>query len=246
MTAPVWPDLAPWFNLGIEVMPAVDVLGREAVRLERGAYAQVVERAESPGALAARYAAAGAGWVHVVDLDGARAGGVRPGLVRDIATAAPGLRIQASGGIRSLADAEALLAAGAERVVVGTAAVVQPAPWVVAFADRVVVALDVRDGEVRTRGWTDGTGLRLDQALDAARAAGVLTVLLTAIDRDGTLAGPDLALLRQAVAPSGGSSTGPAVLAAGGIRCAADVSAVAATGAHAAVVGRALLARRGR
>lgn len=246
MTAPAWPDLASWFNLGIEVMPAVDVLGSEAVRLERGAYDQVVERAESPGALAARYAAAGARWVHVVDLDGARAGGVRPGLIRDIVTAAPGLRIQASGGIRSLPDAEALLAAGAERVVVGTAAVAKPAPWVAAFGSRVVVALDVRDGEVRTRGWTDGTGLRLDQALEAARAAGVPTVLLTAIDRDGTLAGPDLALLRQAVAPGGGSSTGPAVLAAGGIRSAADVSAVAAAGAHAAVVGRALLARRGR
>jgi len=108
--------LRTWFEQPIEVIPAVDVLGAEAVRLERGDYARVVERAEAPGALAARYAAAGSRWVHVVDLDGARAGGVRPEIIGDIRAAAPGLRIQASGGIRTLADAQAMIAAGATRL----------------------------------------------------------------------------------------------------------------------------------
>lgn len=224
-----------WFEQEIEVIPAVDVLGAEAVRLERGDYDRVVQRAEEPVALAERYAAAGARWVHVVDLDGARNGVVRPGLVRDVSHAVPGLRVQASGGVRSLADADALLSAGAERVIVGTAAVADPAPWVAAFGERVVVALDVRHGEVRTRGWTYGSGLELADALGRAIESGVRAVLLTAIDRDGTLAGPDLELVR-AVAGSG-----TAVLAAGGVRSTEDVVALAGAGAQAAVVGRALL-----
>lgn len=225
-----------WFDLEIEVIPAVDVLGAVAVRLERGDFDRVVERADSPGALAVRYAEAGARWVHLVDLDGARDGLVRPQVVRDVTDAAPGLRVQASGGVRTLADAEALLTAGAERVIVGTAAVAAPAPWVEAFGDRLVVALDVRDGEVRTRGWTHGTGLGLVDALARARDAGARTLLVTAIDRDGTLAGPDLALVR-AVAGSG-----PAVLAAGGVRSTADVLELGEAGAQAVIVGRALLA----
>lgn len=228
-----------WFDLEIEVIPAVDVLGAVAVRLERGDFDRVVERADSPGALAVRYAEAGARWVHVVDLDGARDGVVRPELVRDVAGAVPGVRVQASGGVRTPAEVEALLTAGADRVIVGTAAVAAPRPWVEAFGDRVVVALDVRDGEVRTRGWTHGTGLGLFDALARARDAGVRTVLVTAIDRDGTLTGPDLALV-GAVAGSV-----PAVLAAGGVRSTADVVELGDAGAQAVVVGRALLAPPG-
>lgn len=226
-----------WFSQSIEVLPAVDVLGAGAVRLHRGDYGQVVERRASPAALAAEYAAAGAQWVHLVDLDGARAGGVRPDLVAEVATAVPGLRVQASGGVRTLADAEALLGAGADRVIVGTAAVGDPAPWARALGARLVLALDVRDGEVRTRGWTTGSGLQLGTALERAAAAGVQTVLLTAIDRDGTLTGPDLELVRRVAA----SAAVPAILAAGGVRSVADVVALGAAGAAAAVVGRALL-----
>lgn len=226
-----------WFELDVEVIPAVDVLGVDAVRLERGDYGRVVESRESPGALAAEYAGAGARWVHVVDLDGARAGGVRPELVREVAGAAPGVRVQASGGIRTAADAAALLDAGADRVIVATAAVTAPAGWVQEFGARFVLALDVRDGEVRTSGWTAGSGLSLAAALELAGAAGVQTVLLTAIDRDGTLTGPDLELVRRVAA----SGAVPTILAAGGVRSVSDVTALGAAGAGAAVVGRALL-----
>jgi phosphoribosylformimino-5-aminoimidazole carboxamide ribotide isomerase len=218
-----------WFEQSIEVIPAVDVLGEGAVRLERGDYDTVIERAGEPVSLAERWVAAGAQRIHLVDLDGARSGQVRPGLVRAIADL--GVPVQASGGIRSLADARALLDAGADRVVVGTAAWPDPTPWF-ELGDALVLALDVRDGEVRTAGWTVGTGLRFEDAL--ALAAG-RRMLVTAIDRDGTLTGPDIELVRQAV------DAGGRVLAAGGIRSVEDVAALSAVGAEAAIVGRALL-----
>jgi phosphoribosylformimino-5-aminoimidazole carboxamide ribotide isomerase len=204
------------------------------VRLHQGAYDEVVERAGDPLALARTFAEAGAQRIHLVDLDGARTGRVRPELVRAVAALAP--RLQASGGIRSLEDARALLEAGADRVVVGTAAFPDPAPWTV-LGEQLVVALDVRDGLVRTAGWTAESGLTLAEAVERCRAAGVGRVLCTAIDRDGTLAGPDLELTHRV------ADSGLRVLAAGGIRSPADVTALAEAGAEAAIVGRALLAR---
>src|SRR5215210_632552 len=118
--------LEEWLAASIEVMPAVDVLGHEAVRLRRGDYVDVVERASDPARLAARFSNAGARRIHLVDLDGARAGGVRPALVARVVEAAAPATVQASGGIRTPDDARALLAAGAVAVVVGTAAVDDP------------------------------------------------------------------------------------------------------------------------
>lgn len=218
-----------WFDRAIEVIPAVDVLGDEAVRLEQGDYERVVERAQEPAALARRWVDAGARWVHLVDLDGARSGNVRPELVSTVARAVRPAKLQASGGIRSLDDARWLLAAGADRVVVGTAAWPDPEPWLELGA---VIALDVRDGRILSRGWTEDAGSTLDQAL--ARL-GTARVLLTATDRDGTLAGPDIELVMRA------ATAGARVLAAGGVRSPEDVDALAAAGAEAVVVGRALL-----
>src|SRR4051794_7533640 len=152
-----------WFELDIEVIPAVDVLGGEAVRLHQGRYDAVVERARDPLALARRWEQAGAKRIHLVDLDGARSGRVRPSLVRAVAEV--GLPVQASGGIRSLADARDLLEAGADRVVVGTAAWPDPQPWF-DLEDALVLALDVRDGQVRSVGWTERAGISFDAALE--------------------------------------------------------------------------------
>ncbi len=226
---------ARWFSGPIEVIPAVDVLGEEAVRLRRGAYDDVVERAADPLELARRWRDAGAGRIHLVDLDGARSGRIRPELVRRAVSACAPVPLQASGGIRSIDDARTLLDAGADRVVVGTAAWPDPEPWVAALGPALVVAVDVQDGRLRTAGWIRDDGLAVEEALARAAAAGVARCLVTAIDRDGTLAGPDLELVRTAAA------AGAAVLAAGGIRSPADVEALAAAGAEAAVVGRALL-----
>jgi phosphoribosylformimino-5-aminoimidazole carboxamide ribotide isomerase len=207
------------------------VLGEEAVRLQRGSYDDVVERAADPVALAARWAQRGARRIHLVDLDGARRGGVRPELLARVVAAA-GVPVQASGGIRSRADAERLLDAGADRVVVGTAAWPDPTSWL-ELGEALVLAVDVKDGLVRSSGWTGDAGLTFEQALE--RAAGA-RVLVTAIDRDGTLAGPDLELVGRAAA------AGLRVLAAGGVRSPDDIRALAAAGAEAAIVGRALLA----
>src|SRR6478672_9927438 len=151
-----------WFDQPIEVIPAVDVLGEGAVRLERGDYDAVVERGGDPVTLARRWAEAGARRIHLVDLDGARSGRVRPALVSAIAKL--GLPVQASGGIRSLDDAQSLLDAGADRVVVGTAGWPDPEPWL-SLGDALVLALDVRDGKLRTSGWTAVGGVTFAEAL---------------------------------------------------------------------------------
>lgn len=228
--------------MALQVIPAVDVLGDAAARLEQGDFDRVIAQAGDPVALVRRFAEAGAAWIHVVDLEGARDGRLRPGLFAELkGHAAPG-RLQASGGIRSVDDARAVLRAGAARVVVGTAAFASPDAIVHLVAalgtGPLVIALDVRDGLVRTAGWTDA-GLPLDEAISRCAVAGVHRVLCTAIDRDGTLQGPDLDLLAHVR-----EHTGMSVLAAGGISSEADLDAVEAADCEGAIVGRALLEGR--
>jgi phosphoribosylformimino-5-aminoimidazole carboxamide ribotide isomerase len=225
-----------------QVIPAVDLLGDDAVRLEQGDYARVTLRESDPAALVRRFAEAGAALVHVVDLDGARSGRLRPDLITALVEAAAPAHVQASGGIRSVADAQSLLAAGAQRVIVGTAAFAEDGAlgrFASALGGALVVAIDCRDGRIAVRGWGESTGLEVDEALDRCVAAGVVRLHCTAIDRDGTLAGPDLPLLRRVVERSR-----LAVVAAGGVSSEADLEAIEQTGCEGAVVGRALLEGR--
>jgi phosphoribosylformimino-5-aminoimidazole carboxamide ribotide isomerase len=232
-----------WQGSAFRLIPAVDVLDTEAVRLRRGDYEQVVLREPDPLALIRRFTTAGAELVHVVDLTAARSGRVRPELCRRAAAAAGTARVQASGGVRSVADAEALVAAGAARVVVGTAAFSEQRDLleelVSTLGERLVVALDVRDGVVAARGWTHDTGFAVERALERCLRAGVERLLCTAIERDGTLAGPALDLLGDVIRRSG-----LPVIAAGGIGSLADVDALSELGCEAAIVGRALLEGR--
>ncbi|MFL6013113.1 MAG: HisA/HisF-related TIM barrel protein, partial [Gaiellaceae bacterium] len=177
----------------METIPAIDLLGEAAVRLEQGDYDRATEYGE-PVELARSFAAAGATRLHVVDLDGARAGRIRPDVVQTIVEAAAPVPVQASGGVRSVADAEALVEAGADRVVVGTAAWTLLDELVASLGERLVVAIDVRDGVVHARGWTEGS-LDVDEAIRRCVAAGVPRLLCTAIERDGTMQGPDLDLV---------------------------------------------------
>jgi phosphoribosylformimino-5-aminoimidazole carboxamide ribotide isomerase len=218
------------------------VLGDEAVRLRRGDYRDVTNRAD-PLELVETYRDAGAALLHLVDLDGARDGRVRPDIVGKASRAAAPARLQASGGIRSLADAELLLEAGAARVVVGTAAFADDealSRFANALGDRLVVAVDVRDGRVAVGAWTLTTSITVEDAVDRCRAAGVARMLCTAIDRDGTLGGPDTRLLEGVCTRAGGL----AVLAAGGIRSLEDLAAVARAGCDGVIVGRALIEGR--
>jgi phosphoribosylformimino-5-aminoimidazole carboxamide ribotide isomerase len=224
---------------GFQVIPAVDVSGSEAVRLRRGEPDSVVARGGNPAALAARFAAASPPLLHVVDLDGARSGRTRPELVSLLIRVADPVPIQVSGGIRSLADAEALLAVGAARVVVGTAALAEADALdelVSALGGRLVVAVDVRDGRVVVSGWTRSTAVAPEELAVRCAEAGVERLLCTAVERDGTLGGPDLDLLARV-----SDASGLPVLAAGGVRSESDLNALAALGLEGAVVGRALL-----
>ena len=222
-----------------QVIPAVDLLGDEAVRLERGDFSRVIARAGDPLTLVRRFAERRPPFIHLVDLAASRDGGVRPELVGALVAAASPVFVQAAGGVRSPGDAEALVAAGAARVVVATAAFAGPEalqPYVDALGERLVVAVDVRDGVVASAGWESSTGLGVDEAVDRCVAAGVSRLLCTAIERDGTMSGPNLELLARVQERSG-----LPILAAGGIGSQAHLDALAALGLEGAVVGRALL-----
>jgi phosphoribosylformimino-5-aminoimidazole carboxamide ribotide isomerase len=224
---------------GFQVIPAVDVVGEEAVRLRQGDFARIVARAGDPAELVARYAAARPPLIHVVDLDGARSGTIRPDLVARLAAEAGPTPLQASGGIRSLADARALLDAGAARVVVGTAALAGREALdelAAALGEALVVAVDARGGKVAAAGWEREAAVSPEDFAACCAEVGVPRLLCTAIERDGTLGGPDLALLERVR-----SRSGLPVLAAGGIRSDEDLDDLAALGLEGAVVGRALI-----
>jgi phosphoribosylformimino-5-aminoimidazole carboxamide ribotide isomerase len=220
------------------LLPAVDVLDGAAVRLEQGDFSRITVSGGDPAELVRRFASEGPAWIHVVDLDAARQGSVRPALIERLVSAAGDVPVQAAGGVRSTAEALALLEAGAGRAVVGTAAFAPegPRPYVEALGSRLVVAIDVRDGEVATNGWRRSSGLQVNEAVERCVEAGVPRLLCTAVARDGTLGGPDLDLVAAVVERSQ-----LPVLAAGGIRSNEDLAALEAVGVEGAIVGRALL-----
>jgi len=212
------------------------------VRLLRGDFDRETIYDDDPVGVAARFVADGARWLHVVDLDGARdPAGRRADVVRAIVGGVgESARVEVAGGLRDEESAAEMLAAGAARVVVGTAALRDPT-----FArrlvdrhgsDRIAVALDVRDGRAVGHGWVPGDpGMRVAQAVAVLAAAGVVTFEVTAIDRDGTMAGPDLELLGRVVALDRG-----AVIASAGVATTDDLRAVRALGCTGAIVGRGL------
>jgi phosphoribosylformimino-5-aminoimidazole carboxamide ribotide isomerase len=225
-----------------ELLPAIDLSGGRVVRLLRGDYGSETSYADDPTAVARGFAAAGASWLHVVDLDGARDPSRGQGmLLRDVIVAiGDAARVEVAGGVRDLATIESLLAAGAARVVLATAALRDPG-FAARAAQRVgpahiAIALDVRDGRAVGHGWrADEPGVDVEEALTILAARGIETFEVTAIDRDGTLGGPDLESLRRLVDLGLG-----AIVASGGIASAFDIAAVRAVGCAGAIVGRAL------
>jgi phosphoribosylformimino-5-aminoimidazole carboxamide ribotide isomerase len=226
----------------MQILPAVDVLGLDAVRLERGEFDRVLFRRPLHDYITAVVAATNPPLLHLVDLQGARDGAFRSVVLETGRLAAPDTPLQVSGGIRSVSAAQDLLAQGAQRVIVGTAAFESPSSlseFVDALGDAVVIALDVREGRIATRGWQASSGLTVDEALDRCRAAGVARIHATAIDRDGTMGGPDIALYETIC------RSGIPVVAAGGVRNQSDIDALEAAGCEAAVMGTALAIQLG-
>jgi phosphoribosylformimino-5-aminoimidazole carboxamide ribotide isomerase len=224
-----------------EVIPAIDLRAGRVVRLVEGDFGRERVFADDPAGVADAFATAGARRVHVVDLDGARAGS--PDQATAIAAVADTLRgrarLQVAGGLRTLADAEAALAV-ADRIVLGTSLITGPS-IARALVDRhgparIAAALDVRDGRALGGAWrAHAPGLDLDVAVGRLVEAGIGIAIVTAIERDGRLEGPDLELLAR-VAANGSL----AVVASGGIRDIADLDAVRSAGAAGAIVGRAI------
>lgn len=226
-------------GLRFEVIPAIDVLEGRVVRLAGGRREAVTLEGGDPEALARRYAAEGATRLHLVDLDGAFSGAPSLDLVERIA-AAGGVPLQVGGGYRTLEAAEAAVAAGADRVMVGTAAL--DAGFLEAAArqlgPRLVVAIDVRDGRVVVDGWTKDSEMTAAMLATACVDVGVERVLVTSTTRDGSLAGPDLTLLSEVV------PTGLRVVAAGGVASLDNLRALREIGCEGAIAGSALLAGR--
>ena len=228
--------------MALTLYPAIDLKAGQVVRLQRGEMAQATIYGSDPAAQARAWAAAGFGWLHVVDLDGAFAG--KPAnaeAVRAILAATPGLPVQLGGGIRSMATVEAWLEAGVRRVIIGSAALKDPdftRAACRAFPGRVALGIDARGGMVATEGWAEVSTM---PALDLARAfedAGAAAIIYTDIDRDGMLGGVNVAAtlaLAQAVRVP--------VIASGGVAGLADIEAlakVAGQGIEGVIIGRAL------
>jgi phosphoribosylformimino-5-aminoimidazole carboxamide ribotide isomerase len=225
--------------------PAIDIRGGKAVRLLQGDYARETTYDADPVDAAKRWADEGAEFLHVVDLDGAKAGEPRNlESVRRIA-AAVGCPIQVGGGLRDEASVAAVLDAGAERVVIGTAALRDPeflAAAIEAHGERVVVSVDARDGKVSLSGWTETSDVDVAAAVADLSRRGVDRFLCTAIEVDGTMEGPAIDELGRIAA-----ATEAQVIASGGVGDLADLGAVAAmdaTNIEGAIVGRALYEHR--
>src|SRR5215831_6290263 len=182
------------------VLPALDVLEGRCVRLAGGDRTRVTIEGGDPEAAAARFRAEGAA-LHLVDLDGAFSGSPTPGLVERMVAAASGTPIQVGGGYRTLGAVESAIRAGAARVMVGTAALAPDflAAAVERLGDRLVVAVDARDGRVVVDGWTSESSLPATELAVRCADAGVARLLVTSATRDGSLAGPDLGLLHDVI-----------------------------------------------
>lgn len=212
----------------MDLYPAIDLRGGRCVRLWQGDHGRETVYGDDPIARASQFAAEGARWVHVVDLDAARTGDpTNRQVVAAIAAtlASVNVGVQAGGGVRTDAAADALLDAGVRRVVVGTAAVREPA-WVRRLAarhpGRVAVSLDARGHELAVEGWVEASGLRLVDAARSYSDAGVAALVVTEIGRDGTLAGPDLSQLADVL-----GATTLDVLASGGVGSLGDLRSLA-------------------
>ena len=217
--------------------PSIDLRGGHVVRLRRGDFALETVYGDDPVAVATSFADQGATWIHVVDLDAALTGEPRNRHVIGVVVAAVAGRaqVQTGGGVRAVEDGEALAAAGVARVVMGSAAVQRPELVdEVAAVVAVAVGLDQRGGELAVHGWTEGSGVALADAVHRFPAASAFIV--TDIERDGTLAGPDVEGLAAVV-----SSTDVPVIASGGVGSLGDLAALAAIdGLHGIITGRAL------
>jgi phosphoribosylformimino-5-aminoimidazole carboxamide ribotide isomerase len=224
------------------ILPAIDLRGGRVVRLEQGDFARETAFSDDPLAIARSFADGGARWLHVVDLDGARTGEPAHAVVigRIVAAVGESVAVEVAGGLRTQPAVDTVLAAGAARAVIGTAALRDPGlagDLVAAHGPAAIaVAIDVRDGRAVGQGWAAGDpGVDAVDAIRGLAAVGVTTFEVTAIDQDGLLRGPDLALYRRVLDLGVGE-----VIASAGVASVDDLRALRSMGCAGAIVGRAL------
>jgi len=224
----------------MELWPAIDLRGGRCVRLLQGDYDRETVFGEDPVAMARGFAAAGARRLHIVDLDGAKAGApVQAELVGRM-VAATGLPCQLGGGVRSRDTAAAYLAAGVSRVIIGSLAVEEPDAFSALaeeFPGRIVLGLDARDGRVAVRGWLETSGTLAVEIAQRHAHLPLAAIVYTDIATDGMLSGPNLPALREMIA-----ATPLPIIASGGVAGADDIRHVAEIGAAGCIVGKALYA----
>lgn len=230
----------------MNIIPAIDIRGGRCVRLFKGDFEQQTNYDENPQALARNYRSMGFTTIHLVDLDGAKAGTQEnQGLLHKI-VGKSGLAAQLGGGIRTQNDLDSWFVAGVARVVIGSIAVSEPdlvCDWLTTYGpDKIVLAFDVNVGaddtpRVATHGWTQSTEINLWQCIDRFAPSGLQHVLCTDISRDGAMTGPNLMLYDEVL----GRYPDIQLQASGGVRNIDDLDALRAAGVPAAITGRALL-----
>ena len=222
----------------MEIIPAIDIKDGKCVRLYQGDFARATVYDEDPAAVARRWVEQGARMLHVVDLDGARAGRPINTAVIGAIMRAVDVPVQLGGGLRDEPGVRAALDLGVTRVILGTAAVLEPeliARLIDRYGAALAVGVDARAGLVATAGWTETAQLRATELVDRMAALGVQRIIYTDIARDGTLSEPNYAATAALVRPGG-----PAIIASGGVGSVEHLLRLATTGVEAAIVGRAL------
>lgn len=222
----------------MKLFPAIDLYAGQAVRLYKGDYSQMTVYSKDPLSVARRFQEAGAEYLHMVDLEGAKTG-LTPNLelVRTV-TAHSGLRVEIGGGVRSEAVVRQYLDAGVLRVILGTAAITQPGfvgEMVSKYGDRIAVGVDVRDGLVAIRGWTEVSDRRCFDFCRQMENLGVRTIICTDISKDGVLGGANLQLYKEL-----SERLSLDIVASGGVSSLEDIRALRDMGLYGAILGKAL------
>ncbi|NCE64240.1 1-(5-phosphoribosyl)-5-[(5-phosphoribosylamino)methylideneamino]imidazole-4-carboxamide isomerase [Pseudoflavonifractor sp. 524-17] len=222
------------------ILPAIDLKDSKVVRLYKGDFATVHQVAEDPLTTARAFYEAGARFLHMVDLDGAKDGQRKNSAIVRAVAEQSGLKVELGGGIRSMADLEAVFALGVFRAVIGSAAVSDPnfvQAAVDRYRDRIAVGIDTQDGKVRTAGWVENSGLDYLMFAKRMESVGVKTIIFTDIETDGTLSGPAFSRLSALQSVYSGQ-----IVASGGVSVLADVQKLHQMGLYGAIIGKAYYA----
>lgn len=222
------------------ILPAIDLKDGKVVRLYKGEFDTVHQVADNPVSTARSFYEAGARYIHMVDLDGARDGVRKNGAIVRAVAEQSGLKVELGGGVRAMADLEAVFALGVYRAVIGSAAVSHPEfvkEAVKKYGERIAIGIDARAGRVKTAGWTEDSGLDYLDFAKSMEQIGVKVIIFTDIDTDGTLQGPAferLEALKNAVACQ--------IIASGGVSSNQDIQKLAAMDLYGAIIGKAYYA----